>query len=298
MVEYFKIAAQIVIALSIYNVWFLRFNKPTIFRGKDASNMKEEFIAYGLPSWFVGVIGFLKVALATMLIVGIFINSLIYPAAIGMAILMFGAILMHIKVNDEVLKSLPAAIFLTLSLLIAFLKTNNNEVKESEDLTELTISATINEEYNKVAVAIIESASESSVNGIVELKDSNGTVYLIASISGLNPGGHAIHIHEFGDCSSEDAKSAGGHWNPTNADHGHWEHKNFHLGDIGNIVADSNGYGTFEMNTKLWCIDCSDSLKNILGKSIIIHDGEDDFISQPSGAAGKRIGCGEIILVN
>ena len=121
LIEYFKLAAQITIAISIYNVWFLRFNKSTIYRGKDAKNMKDEFISYGLKGPFVWIIGFLKVTLATMLVVGIFYDSLIFPAAVGMAVLMFGAILMHLKVKDQPLKSLPATIFLILALSIAFL---------------------------------------------------------------------------------------------------------------------------------------------------------------------------------
>ena len=121
VIEYFKITAQIVIALSIYNVWFLRFNKPTKFRGKNAKSMKDEFLSYGLPSNFVWIIGFLKVTLATLLLVGIIYNEFIFPAAAGMAILMAGAISMHVKVKDELIKSLPAAIFLVLSLSIALL---------------------------------------------------------------------------------------------------------------------------------------------------------------------------------
>ncbi|MAP01606.1 MAG: hypothetical protein CMD01_02155 [Flavobacteriales bacterium] len=121
LIEYFKLAAQITIAISIYNVWFLRFNKSTIYRGKDAKNMKDEFISYGLKGPFVWIIGFLKVTLATMLVVGIFYDSLIFPAAVGMAVLMLGAILMHLKVKDQPLKSLPATIFLILALSIAFL---------------------------------------------------------------------------------------------------------------------------------------------------------------------------------
>ena len=121
LVEYVKIAAQITIALSIYNVWFLRFNKPTRYRGKNAETMKDEFISYGLPDYFVWLIGFLKVTLATLLLIGIYINSLVFPASIGMAILMVGAIAMHIKVNDDIIKSLPATIFLILSLSVAFL---------------------------------------------------------------------------------------------------------------------------------------------------------------------------------
>tara|TARA_B100000900_G_scaffold300062_1_gene258631 strand:+ start:235 stop:603 length:369 start_codon:yes stop_codon:yes gene_type:complete len=120
-VENFKIVAQIVIALSIYNVWFLRFNKPTMFRGKNAQNMKQEFISYGLPGWFTWIIGFIKVSLATMLVLGIFQEQLVVPSAIGMAILMFGAVMMHVKVKDSPIKSFPAFIFLILSISIAFL---------------------------------------------------------------------------------------------------------------------------------------------------------------------------------
>ena len=121
LIEYFKITAQIVIALSIYNVWFLRFNKPTKYRGKNAKSMKDEFLSYGLPGNFVWIIGVLKVTLATFLLVGIIYNEFTFPAAAGMAILMAGAISMHIKVKDEMIKSLPAAIFLVLSLSIALL---------------------------------------------------------------------------------------------------------------------------------------------------------------------------------
>ena len=121
LVEYVKIAAQIVIAISIYNVWFLRFNKATKYRGGDAQSMKDEFASYGLPDYFVWVIGFSKVTFATLLIIGIYINSLVFPASVGMALLMIGAIAMHVKVKDDIIKSLPATIFLILSLVVAFL---------------------------------------------------------------------------------------------------------------------------------------------------------------------------------
>ena len=121
IVEYVKIVVQIVIAISIYNVWFFRFNKPTRYRGKNAQSMRDEFASYGLPEYFVWVIGFSKVTLATLLLIGIYINSLVFPASVGMAILMVGAIAMHVKVKDDIIKSLPATIFLILSLLVVFL---------------------------------------------------------------------------------------------------------------------------------------------------------------------------------
>ncbi len=69
----------------------------------------------------------------------------------------------------------------------------------------------------------------------------------------------------------------------------------FHRGDIGNFTADKNGHGMIKFSTDLWCLDCDDPIKNIVGRSIIIHQGEDDLTSQPSGAAGARVSCAGII---
>jgi Cu-Zn family superoxide dismutase len=144
------------------------------------------------------------------------------------------------------------------------------------------------------AIAKIIAKNNSNVGGTVTFSETNGKVSMNAQITGLTPGEHAIHIHAVGDCSAADGSSAGGHWNPTNVNHGKWGIAPFHIGDIGNIVADSNGIGTFVLETDLWCINCSDKTKNIVGNSFLIHEGADDFVTQPSGAAGSRIGCGKI----
>jgi len=116
--EYISIIAQIIIALGIFNVWIVRYNKPTGWRGGESGNMKEEFATYGLPGWSVNVIGALKILLAVLLIAAIWIPALANPSAIGMAVLMLGAIAMHIKVKDSLKKSLPAFIMLALSLVV------------------------------------------------------------------------------------------------------------------------------------------------------------------------------------
>ncbi len=67
---------QIIIALGIFNVWFVRSKKATAWRGGKAVNMQEEFAAYGLPSWFMGLIGFVKVTLAICLLVGLLVPAL------------------------------------------------------------------------------------------------------------------------------------------------------------------------------------------------------------------------------
>lgn len=112
---------QLVIALGILNVWLVRYKKQTGWRGGDARNMKEEFQVYGLPVWFMGVVGFLKIVFAMLLILGVWLPSVTKPAAIGMAILMLGAVAMHIKVKDALKKSLPALSVLLLCLIVTVL---------------------------------------------------------------------------------------------------------------------------------------------------------------------------------
>ncbi|MDT7830236.1 superoxide dismutase family protein [Pricia sp. S334] len=137
--------------------------------------------------------------------------------------------------------------------------------------------------------------SGSDVQGTVAFTQNNGEVTMSASFTGLAEGEHAIHIHENADCSADDGTSAGGHWNPTDEQHGKWgDAEGYHTGDIGNMTADADGNATIEFTTDEWCIGCDDDKKNIIGHSVIVHDGADDFTSQPSGAAGSRVSCGEI----
>lgn len=141
----------------------------------------------------------------------------------------------------------------------------------------------------------IHSKSGSQVQGTAKFTQKGNTVELDLNAYKLNPNGiHAAHIHEKGDCSATDGSSAGGHWNPTSEDHGKWGHGSHHAGDLGNLKADANGTGRLVMSTDKWCLGCSDETKNIYGKSIIIHEKEDDFKTQPTGNAGGRIGCVEI----
>lgn len=118
--ESIRSIAQLIIALGILNVWLLRFNKATIYRGGAAKNMKEELATYGLPVWFLWFIGGLKVLLALSLILSFWKPELMRPAAIGMAILMAGAVGMHMKIGDALKKTTPALSVLILSLLVAF----------------------------------------------------------------------------------------------------------------------------------------------------------------------------------
>ena len=112
------IVCQIFIALGIFNVWIIRYGKETGWRGGEAKNMKEEFAAYGLPGEFMVLIGAAKILLALCLIIGIWVPVLVKPAALAMALLMIGAVSMHVKVKDPLQKSLPAFTMLVLSLVV------------------------------------------------------------------------------------------------------------------------------------------------------------------------------------
>jgi uncharacterized membrane protein YphA (DoxX/SURF4 family) len=107
---------QVVVALGLLNVWLLRFNQATAYRGGRAKNMKEEFAAYGLPEWFCYLIGALKVGCAVCLLAGFFVPFLVLPAASLVSVLMLSAIVMHFKISDAWMKSVPAFLMLAMNL--------------------------------------------------------------------------------------------------------------------------------------------------------------------------------------
>lgn len=115
----FIVIVQIVAALGLLNVWLVRANRRTAYRGADAKNMREEFAAYGLPAWMVAVVGVLKVGAALALIAGIWYRVLVLPAAMLICVLMLGALAMHFKIHDPLRKSAPAAGMLALAVVIA-----------------------------------------------------------------------------------------------------------------------------------------------------------------------------------
>ncbi|MEM7085740.1 MAG: superoxide dismutase family protein [Bacteroidota bacterium] len=169
-------------------------------------------------------------------------------------------------------------------------KEEGEEVEKAEKVVKKVTGA------NAYVSFALEPKSGTKARGKAGMTEKDGEVTLEVKISGLEPGTHAIHIHEKADCSSADGKSSGGHWNPTFQDHGKWgDPKGYHKGDIGNFVVSEDGVGHVNFTTDEWCIGCGDEKRDVLGKAIIVHQGTDDFTSQPSGAAGARVSCGGII---
>jgi Cu-Zn family superoxide dismutase len=143
----------------------------------------------------------------------------------------------------------------------------------------------------KKAIAVLHPASASQVTGTVTFTSMSDGVQVVADVTGLAPGKHGFHIHEFGDCSAADATSAGGHFNPTHKQHGGPDSAEHHVGDLGNLEADASGKAHLEWKDKSMKLTGDNS---ILGHAVIVHENEDDLKSQPVGNAGGRLACGVI----
>lgn len=148
--------------------------------------------------------------------------------------------------------------------------------------------------------AMCELEQSDTVKGTIllrQLEQGTGTV-IVGRITGLEPGEHGFHIHEFGDLT-DGCESAGGHYNPDDVDHGDLE--NGHVGDLGNVTADTNGVADFTLIAKR--VDLIGE-RSVVGRSIVIHSDVDDLgkggdaESLKTGNAGKRLACGVITLTD
>jgi Cu-Zn family superoxide dismutase len=138
--------------------------------------------------------------------------------------------------------------------------------------------------------APLEAKSGSTLAGKTTVTVDGKNVTIKVDVEKAPPGLHAVHIHEFGDCSAPDGKSAGGHYNPTKDAHGDWTKEHHHLGDIGNLEVAQDGKGSLTLTTDKWALG-GGAPHDITGRSIIVHEKVDDFTTQPTGNAGGRIAC-------
>lgn len=141
------------------------------------------------------------------------------------------------------------------------------------------------------AVAVLSPTANSKVMGTVTFTKVGDEVKVVADITGLTPGKHGFHIHEFGDCTSPDGTSAGGHFNPAKHQHGAPDASDRHAGDLGNIEADASGKAHLELSDKTIRLSGAES---IIGHAVIVHEKVDDLKTQPTGDAGGRLACGVI----
>ena len=154
----------------------------------------------------------------------------------------------------------------------------------------LSPTAALAQEPTK-AIAVLHPTKGSDVQGIVTFTKSGEEIKIVANVTGLTPGKHGFHIHAYGDCSSPDGNSAGGHFNPTNNPHAGHDAAQRHVGDLGNLEADTSGKAHLELTDSVMTMSGE---KSIIGRSVIVHEKEDDLKSQPVGNAGGRLACGVI----
>jgi superoxide dismutase, Cu-Zn family len=145
-----------------------------------------------------------------------------------------------------------------------------------------------------VAIATVQPLGASPVKGFVLFTPLDHGVEISADITGLAPGKHGFHIHEYGDCSAPDGSSAGPHFNPEGTPHGAPGAAASHAGDYGNLEADAGGHAALKFVSHRITLDRSAT--GVLGRSVIVHEKADDLTTQPTGAAGGRIGCGVIVV--
>lgn len=141
------------------------------------------------------------------------------------------------------------------------------------------------------AIAVLMPTKGSQVRGTVTFEKVADGLHVVANVTGLAPGKHGFHIHEFGDCSADDASSAGGHFNPAGKAHGGVTSDPRHAGDMGNIEADKDGNATLDYVDKVMTLTGDET---IIGHAVIVHEKEDDLKSQPTGNAGPRVACGVV----
>ena len=164
-------------------------------------------------------------------------------------------------------------------------------------------NAGLGDEAQKATAQITSPGGASTgVTGTVTFTELDDGVYLSYEIDGLTPGDHGFHVHEDASCAAADADNdgaaepggaAGGHFNPMGSPHGapSEEPDAKHAGDLGNITADADGLavGGREASALSFGGDA-----DLVGRAIIVHEKADDFVSQPGGASGARVGCGVI----
>ena len=119
-----------------------------------------------------------------------------------------------------------------------------------------------------------------------------GGILIDIDLQGLSPGWHAIHIHEIGDCSESGFETAGGHETVLgNQAHGFLDEANPHAGDLPNVWVDSTGTGRAQFFST-WLN--RNTLRDNDGSALVVHEGADDYRTEPAGNSGGRVACGVI----
>lgn len=131
--------------------------------------------------------------------------------------------------------------------------------------------------------------------GTAELTGSGDAVTISVVLSGLEEGVRAVHLHTAGTCDAPDFESAGPHLNPNMQEHGVLNPAGPHLGDLPNAMIDADGDGTVTATLLGTRDEVLAAIFDDDGTAIIVHEGEDDYVTDPTGNAGGRVACGVFV---
>ena len=135
-------------------------------------------------------------------------------------------------------------------------------------------------------------ARDGSPAGMARLYDDGSAITVSVALQGMTPGVHAVHLHTTGNCSAADFTSAGGHLNPGAKQHGSLNPAGSHLGDLPNVTVDADGMGTASVTLSPPAAQALAEIFDADGTAVVVHEGADDYRSDPAGAAGSRVACG------
>ena len=155
-------------------------------------------------------------------------------------------------------------------------------------------STLLSDALGPAALAVLEPRSGSTVAGTAQFTAaSSGGLKAHLEVSGAAPGRHGVHIHEKGDCSDPEAKSAGGHYNPNTGPHHGGPHTAArHGGDLGNLEVDASGKGSLDVVVE--GLSVASLQDGVVGRALVVHERADDLATDPAGNSGARVACGRI----
>jgi len=142
-------------------------------------------------------------------------------------------------------------------------------------------------------VAGAQLAGPGGVSGVITFTQEPGGAHVVARVEHATPGKHGFHLHAGATCTAPDFKSARDHFNPTNASHGAPDAAQHHAGDFGNIDVAADGTGNLDLHSTMLSVG-DGGAGDVIGKTVVLHKGEDDLKTQPSGNSGDRIACGVV----
>jgi Cu-Zn family superoxide dismutase len=170
---------------------------------------------------------------------------------------------------------------LCLSLIACGQPSNDTASSEAAEAAEGT----------PLATATFNDADGKAI-GSADLAASDEGLIMTVTLDGLETGERALHLHTTGLCDAPDFKSAGGHLNPSGVTHGKNSETGPHLGDFPNIVVAEDGKASVSHDILGDADTLSKQIFDEDGTAVMLHEGPDDYATDPAGAAGPRIACG------